>query len=179
MKESMPDALRTMTICFQAGLSLQQTMAIIAKEVSGVIGRRFSQAAMALEAGASISEGLDCLKSTESNDGLSFIAVALDIQHLSGGSLEKVLKASQETLESEIRLERSLKAQTAQAKFSAQIVTLMPFILIALFSLLSPHFIESFFSSTAGILLLVCALGLQACGVFWIRRLLQEGGQRL
>ena len=85
---------------------------------------------------------------------LAFVAVALDVQHQSGGSLAAVLDAARESVESEIDLARSLKEQTAQAQLSARIVTAMPFVLIALFSLMSPGSLSPFFESMAGMALL-------------------------
>ena len=58
-----------------------------------------------------------CIRITLSkrSSELAFIAVALDVQHASGGSLASVLDAARESVEGEIELERSLRVQTAQA----------------------------------------------------------------
>lgn len=109
---------------------------------------------------------------------LAFVAVALDVQHRSGGSLAAVLDAARESVESEIDLARSLKVQTAQAQLSARIVTAMPFVLIALFSLMSPGFLSPFFESMAGMALLAAALVMQVAGVVLVHRMLDAGGRR-
>ena len=70
-------------------------------------------------------------------------------------------------------LERSLHVQTAQARLSARIVSVMPFVLVALFSLVSEGFLEPFFNSAAGVALLLVALSMQAAGVLAVRRMLR------
>jgi tight adherence protein B len=76
-------------------------------------------------------------------------------------------------VESELELARNLKVQTAQARLSSSIVTWMPFILVAIFSFVSPGFLSPFFESLAGIALLVVALLMQAAGVFSVRHMLK------
>ena len=104
---------------------------------------------------------------------LAFVAVALDVQHQTGGSISQVLDAARDTVESELELERSLHVQTAQARLSARIVSVMPFVLVALFSLVSEGFLEPFFNSAAGVALLLVVLSMQAAGVLAVRRMLR------
>lgn len=85
----------------------------------------------------------------------------------------QILEITRQSVADEIELKRTLKTQTAQAKLSAQIVTIMPFALVGLFSLLSPGFLDPFFESALGIALLLIALGMQALGILLVRRLLK------
>lgn len=172
MREQVPEALRSMSVCFQAGLSLEQVFAQVAMELGGPLGSLFSRAARSLETGGSTEEALSALREQESLTELSFVAVALDVQHQSGGSMAHVLDVARQSVEEDLELRRSLQVQTAQAKMSAQIVTLMPFILIALFSLMSEGFLNPFFESFLGLGLLVAALLMQAAGVLLVRRML-------
>ena len=160
LRDEIPDALRSLGVCFRAGLSLMQTLEQTASEMKGPLGELFLSAAL-----ADVPE-------------LAFVAVALDVQHRSGGSLAAVLDAARESVESEIDLARSLKVQTAQAQLSARIVTAMPFVLIALFSLMSPGFLSPFFESMAGMALLAAALVMQVAGVVLVHRMLDAGGRR-
>ena len=175
--EGVPSSLRSMSVCFRAGLSLMQTMRQTAQELDGPLGALFERAARELESGASASEALEGFRRHAKVPELAFVAVALDVQHQSGGSLSHVLDVARESLESELELRRSLRVQTAQAKLSARIVTLMPFLLIALFSTMSEGFLDPFFESWAGMGLLLLALGMQAAGVLLVRRMLhvEEG----
>lgn len=172
IREEVPDALRSLGVCFQAGLSLAQTLRQTGSEMKGPLGEIFVAAARTLETGGTSSEALRAFGCASSAPELAFVAVALDVQHQSGGSLASVLEAARESVEGELALARSLKVETAQAQLSARIVTLMPFVLVALFSLISPGFLSPFFASLAGLLLLGCALAMQAAGVLLVRHML-------
>ncbi len=172
VRENVPEALRCMSTCFRAGLSLVQTLRHTAHEVGGALGELFDVAARRLEMGASPTEALSVLRRSQRIPELVFVAVALDVQHQSGGSIVPVLDAARESVEDELNLMRSLQVQTAQAKLSARIVTLMPFVLVALFALISPDFLMPFFTSVAGMGLLLLALGMEVAGVVLVRRML-------
>lgn len=173
MREEIPEAMRAMETCFRSGLSLPQTLAQTAKECPGNLGKLFSVAAKRLELGATPTEALSVMRGNTQVPELAFVSVALDVQHQSGGSIAPVLEAARDSVASELDLLRSLRVQTAQAKLSAGIVTVMPFILVALFSLMSPDFLAPFFQSLIGMGLLALALIMQLSGVLIVRRMLK------
>lgn len=177
-REEVPDAIRSLEMSFRSGHSLSQTLAASAKESSGYLGTLFSIAADRLEMGATPSEALSVMCDNRRVPELSFVAVALSIQHQSGGSIGPVLESALDTVEGELKLVRNLRIQTAQAKLSATIVTIMPFILMALFSMMSPDFLAPFFSSLLGVVLLAIALGMQLAGIMLVRRVLRVDGVR-
>ena len=158
MREAVPDALRSMAVCFRSGQSLLQTM---------------QRAAHLLETGGSTREALSVFQGRNSVPELAFVSVALDVQHQTGGSMERVLDAARETVEGELELTRSLRVQTAQAKLSARIVSVMPIVLVALFSLVSEDFLGPFFSSFAGMALLCIAVAMQVAGIVSVRHMLK------
>lgn len=173
VRESVPDALRSMAVCFRSGLSLLQTMRQVGTEAKGPIGELFLHVAHLIETGGGTREALATFRKGDSVPELSFVAVALDVQHQTGGSLERVLDAARESVESRLELERSLRVQTAQAKLSARIVSVMPLILVVLFSLVSNDFLAPFFSSFTGVVLLVVAVSMQLAGILIVRRMLK------
>uniref|UniRef100_UPI0022E3265D type II secretion system F family protein n=1 Tax=Eggerthella sinensis TaxID=242230 RepID=UPI0022E3265D len=157
MREAVPDALRSMGVCFQSGLSLLQTFQQVASEVQEPLGALFARAAHRLETGESAEQALEVLRGGSTVPELAFVAVALDVQHQAGGSMKQVLDAALDTVENEIELRRSLRVQTAQAKLSARVVSVLPFVLIAVFSLVSEGFLAPFFASPLGLALLALA----------------------
>ena len=177
VREEVPEALRSMGVCFRSGLSLLQTLKQVAHELDGSLGALFDTAARRLEMGATTTEALAVFDSARQVPELTFVAVALDAQHQSGGSIAAVLESTQESVESELELRRSLRVQTAQAKLSARIVTIMPFLLVALFSLMSPGFLEPFFTSLPGMALLALALGMQLAGTLVVHRMLKTNAE--
>ena len=62
LREGIPDALRSMAVCFQAGLSLLQTFQQVASEVQGPLGTLFARAAHQLETGEGAGRALEVLR---------------------------------------------------------------------------------------------------------------------
>lgn len=175
-REEIPVVLELMTTCFGAGLTLLQTFQQIAHEVGGQLGKVFAQGAHVLETGGSVSSALDLLRKRSDITELTFVVAALEVQHQNGGALTSVLSTAAESIKNELALKRTLRVQTAQAKLSARVVIVMPFVLIAIFSLVSPNFMTPFFSSVAGYFLLAIAILMEAAGIVLVRRSLAIGG---
>ena len=173
IQESIPDVLRSITTCFNAGLSLEQTLKQIAGDSQGACKDIFQESSAHLLAGGTASEALELLRKNSLTDELSFVSVALEIQHVSGGSIKQVLDCATLAAENQIELRRKLQVQTAQAQLSAKVVTLMPFVLITLFSLISEDFLAPFFASPVGIGLFALAIVMEIVGVLIVRSTLQ------
>ena len=175
-RDAVPEALESMSACFATGFTLLQTMQQVAHDVEGPLGEAFGRSAHILETGGGAREALGELRTGDHATELAFVAVALDVQHQSGGAMRQVLDAAADTVKGELALRRSLRVQTAQAKLSARVVALMPLVLVAAFSLISPDFLSPFFESALGYLLLGAAIAMQVAGVLLVRRALAVDG---
>lgn len=176
VRQEVPDALELMNACFGSGFTLLQTFQQVSCDVQGPLGKLFGRSAHCLETGGSVPEALAILRRDASISELGFVIAALDIQHQSGGALGPVLASASKSVKEELALRRSLQVQTAQARLSARVVTVMPFILIAIFCVVSPDFLQPFFSGPAGYGLLAMALLMQAAGVLLVHRALSVEG---
>lgn len=173
IQESIPDVLRSINTCFSAGLSLEQTLKQIAGDSQGACNEIFQESSAHLLAGGTAPEALELLRKNSLTSELSFVSVALEIQHISGGSVRQVLECATLAAENQIELRRKLQVQTAQAQLSAKVVTLMPFVLIALFSLISKDFLAPFFASPIGLVLFALAIAMEVIGVLIVRTTLK------
>ena len=174
MREQVPDAIQCMANCSASGFSLMQTFEQAEKECSGPLGKTFALAHRRMKLGSSIDEALDVFDSVKSVPELKFISIAFRVQHVAGGPISEVLECARDSVLSELELARTLRIQTTQAKMSATIVTLMPFVLLALFSFMSPGFLMPFFSSFIGVVIFGIAFFMQATGVLLVRKTLAK-----
>jgi tight adherence protein B len=170
--EQIPDALRSLGICFNAGYSLQQAFEQTAQDTSEPLGAELRQASFDVCAGRSIEEALTALERRTKAADLRFVVVALEIQHRTGGSLQELLENAADAVLASADLRRQLAVQTAQARLSAKVVTILPLVLVAVLSLAMEGYLQTFFSSSEGLALLFVALGLEAAGVLAVRRIL-------
>lgn len=170
--EQIPDALRSFGICFNAGYSLQQAFEQAALDTPAPLGMELRQASFDVNAGRSIGEALAALEMRTQASDLRFAVVALEIQHRTGGSLQELLENAAEAVVASCDLRRQLGVQTAQARLSAKVVTILPLVLVAVLSLAMDGYLNTFFSSPAGLGILFIALGMEAIGVLAIRKIL-------
>jgi tight adherence protein B len=150
-----------MSACFRSGYSLLQTFKHLAMEAKGPLCPLFQRAASDLETGRTASDALRHLREESTLREFAFLTAALEIQHQTGGSMQSIIDSACDSVEGELALRRSLRVQTAQAKLSARVVAVMPLILIAAFSLISPDFLSPFFESVFGYVLLGIAIAMQ------------------
>ena len=172
IRNSIPDTLRSMSSCFGAGYTVFQTFDQISKESKGSIKKLFLKSSHILQTGGSVSQSLLVLKKAKEAPELSFVAVALDVQHQTGGSMKPVIESAKDMVESKLELMRMLQVQTAQAKLSSRIVIIMPFALIAIFSIVSPGFLNPFFSSFLGFFMLAIAILMETAGIIIVKKML-------
>ncbi len=173
LREELPSAIQAMNACFCIGYSLPQIFEQVAQDLEGPLKQVFQKSAAVVGAGGTVEEALEVLKSQTHEPELFFLATALEIQHRTGSSLSQVLEVVRQSVDDQLELKRLLQTQTAQAKLSAQIVTIMPFLIIGVFSLISEGFLEPFFTSAVGIILLAIAIAMQAGGILLVRKLLK------
>jgi tight adherence protein B len=170
--DQIPDALRSLGICFNAGYSLQQAFEQTACDTPEPLGTELRQANFDVCAGKSIEEALGALEKRTRATDLRFAIVALEIQHRTGGSLQDLLEDAADAVLASADLRRQLAVQTAQARLSAKVVTVLPLLLVAALSVAMDGYLQTFFSSAAGLFILVLALGMEAIGVLLIRKIL-------
>ena len=155
-----------------AGLSLPQTFSEVAQQIDQPARSLFARVSRDLDLGYSMNEALEHFKQVAELPELSFVAMALDVQYACGGSAAPVLRSAEESISRDLDLRRSLRVQTAQAKLSAQIVSVMPFALVFVISAVDPAFLHPFFSSAQGAVLLLMAIAMLGGGVLLVRRML-------
>jgi tight adherence protein B len=173
--EQIPDVLRALGICFSAGFSLQQAFEQVANDTEQPLGDELKQTSYDINAGKSVEEALSDLEARTNAEDLSFAIIALEIQHRTGGSLHDLLENAADAVVSSADLRRQLGVQTAQARMSAKVVTLLPLVLVAALSLAMDGYLSMFFSSTEGLMILVVAIGMEIIGITMIRKILGVG----
>lgn len=173
LRDQVPDALRCMEACLHAGLSLPQAFAEVAAEVPSPAKESFAQVSHDLEMGYSMDEALVRFHRLSGLPELGFVAMALDVQYACGGSATPILRSAEESISRGLELRRSLRVQTAQGRLSAQVVTIMPFCLLAILSVISPGFLDPFFADVQGFTVFALAIAMQVLGVLMVRAMLK------
>lgn len=172
LRQAMPEMLRLLCIALDAGSSLVKALEYAADNCDEPLASELSRAVWDVKSGQGFDEAMRKLRSRTGGSEFSYLAVAMEVQHRSGGSLSTVLDAVSSSLQKSAELEEELRTQTAQGRLSARVVALMPFAILGVLMLFSPGYLGSFFASPLGVLMLAFALVLELAGILLVRRVL-------
>ena len=93
------------------------------------------------------------------------------VQQQVGGNLSEILDTLAETIRERQKIIRTVKTLSAQGKMSGIVVGIIPLVLLATFSVMSPEYVAPMFKTTLGHIILFFAATLQIIGFLVIRKL--------
>ena len=99
------------------------------------------------------------------------------LQRDAGGDLAALLRELAGSLEAAARVERDARAATAQARFTARLVLLLPAGAALLTELAAPGFLLGLFADPLPAALVAVSAALQLAGLIAIRRLARPVGE--
>ncbi len=169
MRSQIPDALTALGVALGSGYALPQAFSYTAAHTPPPLSRELERVVWDIDAGRSIDEALDGLQRRANAPELRYVAVAMEVQHHSGGSLREIIACAVQGVRGSFDLERSLQVQTAQARLSARVVGLLPIGLLGVLALAAPGYLESFLDSPMGLGMLAVAIVLDVVGLLIIR----------
>ena len=172
LEQGMPEVLRLLCTALESGSSLVMALRYAADNCSEPLAGELKRTVWDLEAGQGFDEALEKLRQRTGGSEFAYLAVAMEIQHQSGGSLTDTLESVAGLLQQTAELKDDLRTKTAQGRLSSRIVTIMPFALLAILSVFSPGYLTGFLSSPLGVCLFVLALLFEAAGIVLVRRAL-------
>jgi tight adherence protein B len=130
----LPDTVALLASTVRAGHSLLQGFEQVAHESIEPTREAMQQVVREMGVGASQDEALDRMAERFPSEDLDLIVTAINVQHQVGGSLSEILDDMALTLRERARIEGDIRALTAQQRYSAYILALLPvFVAVALY----------------------------------------------
>ena len=172
LQKGMPEVLRLLCIALESGSSLVMALRYAADNCDEPLASELKRTVWDLEAGQGFDEALEKLRARTGGSEFAYLAVAMEIQHQSGGSLTNILESVSTLLQQSAELKEDLHTKTAQGRLSSRIVALMPFALLGILSIFSPSYLVEFLASPLGVCLFALAILLEVVGVLLVRRAL-------
>ncbi len=167
------DSLTIMSNCLRSGLSLQQAMVSISKEMPEPISKEFSRVLREIKYGSTIEDALNGLVDRIKSKDLELMVSAILIQRQVGGNLSEILNNISSTILSRIKVQNDIKVMTATGRVSGIIIGLLPLGVGLILMVLNPEYFQVFFETQLGIgLLVLCAL-MEGIGFFCISKIIK------
>lgn len=173
IEDQMADAMVALASAIKAGLSLAQSLEILAQQSPRPISQEFQQLVGEYQLGKPLERCLDEARARLRSENFALFAAAMQASRESGGKLNETVERIAISVREMQRLERKIQADTSQARTSAVYMALVPFAILALYYfILDPINTERLFTTVFGQTLLCVALLFNIVAYLWARRIL-------
>jgi tight adherence protein B len=170
-ESQLSDALMLACSSLKSGLSFNQAMESIARDMDAPISTEFEIVLKELNMGYSMDEAMDNLAKRIKSTYVSLMVSAVLVQRQTGGNLSQILENISDTIKAKLKLKKQLKSSTSGGKMTGIIVGAMPFLLLILFIAVNPDVYQCVLTETRGHILLVVAIGLDLCAFAAIKKI--------
>jgi tight adherence protein B len=102
---------------------------------------------------------------------LKFFALSVIIQRQSGGNLAEILEKISSLIRERFMLHGKVRALTGEARASAVVLALLPFLMAAAIYYLNPTYLEILFRHPVGQLMLFVACVMMVVGMLVMKRM--------
>lgn len=159
MNSQLPEICRILANSTRSGMTLTQGIGVAAQELNEPAREEFQRLYGELQLGVNFNRALRNLqKRVPSREYQLFIASLL-IQKQAGGNIHAVLDEMGHTLEERKLLLQEIKTMTAEQRFVAYIIPVMPVFLLLVMNSMNEGFIDPLFSGIGLILLALFLFG--------------------
>ncbi|WP_374076737.1 type II secretion system F family protein [Bdellovibrio bacteriovorus] len=169
--DQMVDGLTIMANGIKAGSNPQESMKRVVEIMGNPISQEFSQVLYQMQVGDSFESALNDLGQRIPRPDVQMFVTSINILKETGGNLAETFQTIVTVIRERQKVEKKIQALTAQGLMQGIIVTMIPFILMAVFMVIDPGFIKPMFNTTLGLVLLFMMLGLQIIGGIVIKKL--------
>lgn len=170
----LPDFLDAVTRILSAGNTLEEALGQAARESPDPIRPLFISIGRQVRLGASVEEVMREAAEVHRLRDLQVIALAASINRRYGGSLRTIFRSLIQAIRSRESAQRELRALTAETRFSAMVLGLIPVGLTLYILLQNPQYYADMWADASGRATLIFSVVLQVSGIFVIWRMMRS-----
>ena len=171
--DQMVEALTIMCNSLKVGLSLGQAMERVIKGYPGPLAKEFGLVLNKMQLGQSLEESLEEMAERVQRTEIDMLVSTVNILKETGGNLAETFFVMSETVRERQKMEKKIKALTAQGMMQAKIISVLPFLLIGIFYVMDKSYIAPLLFKPLGWLCLAVVLILVLIGGFLMRKMVE------
>jgi tight adherence protein B len=139
-EEQLPDAIDILVRSLKAGHAIPVAIHTVARQMADPLGGEFAITAGELTYGLDLETALVNLRSRVGQIDLGLVVLAVSIQSKMGGNLAEILSNLSRVIRGRFRLRRKAKALSAEGRFSAVALSIIPIMLFGILSIIAPTY---------------------------------------
>ena len=171
--DQMVEALTIMCNSLKVGLSLGQSMDRVIKNYPGPLAKEFSLVLNKMQLGQSLEESLEEMAKRVDRPEIDMLVSTVNILKETGGNLAETFFVMAETVRERQKMEKKIKALTASGLMQAKIISVLPFLLIAIFYVMDRNYISPLLFKPLGWLCLFVVLVLVLIGGYVMKKMVE------
>ncbi len=171
VETQLPEALDFISRALVAGHALPMSLELLADEVEAPLSTELRKTVDEYNLGLSMQKSLENLSDRVPSVDLQFFASAILTQSRTGGSLHEVLDNLAETIRERETLKGQVRAMTANGRMSAMVLSVPPFFVAGVMTIMNPGYLLILWNHPVGRLLVFGGLISQVAAFFVIRKI--------
>lgn len=170
-ERQLGDALMVIANGLRAGFSFPQALDNVARDLADPIGSEFRSVSRELRLGSDIEAPLTRVATRMNSYDMKLLATAVVVQRQVGGNLAEILDTISKTIRERLSIKRSVRTLTAQGRISGQIIGFLPIVLLIILSVINPSYMQPFFTTSYGYIMLFIGAVMEVIGFLAIRKI--------
>lgn len=172
IEEQLPDVVDVIIRALRAGHPFIEAIRLVSTEMPSPVKEEFQTTFNEINYGGDVRSALLGLLQRVPSVLIMALITAVLVQRESGGNLAEVLEKIASVIRGRFRFQRRVRTLSAEGRISAWVLTMTPFVLFVLISLVNPDYMPMLTESPRGGDIVLTALVLIVIGVFWIKKIL-------
>ncbi|MGH6892695.1 MAG: type II secretion system F family protein [Dongiaceae bacterium] len=140
MVRQLPDAIDIIVRSLRAGHPVPTAIAMVAREMKDPVGTEFGLVVDEMTYGLNLDDAMSNMARRVGVGDLRFLVVAVMIQMQVGGNLAEVLAGLSRVIRERGKMRAKIRALSAEGRFSAVLLTILPFALIGVINFVRPEY---------------------------------------
>jgi tight adherence protein B len=170
--DQMVDGTTILANGIRAGLSVTNAMDRVAKNLKNPIAQEFRLVLAQNQLGRPIEECLNELGERIPRQDVQMFVTAVNILKETGGNMAETFQTINFTIRERQKIEKKIEALTAQGIMQGIIISLVPFLILAIFYFIDPNYIKPMFTTAFGWGFLLLVFTLIGLGAFFIKKII-------
>ena len=172
--EQIPDTLSMIIRAIRAGLPVIEALRSVGNDAPPPTAQEFARLNNDLAVGISLEDALLSLGSRTGLQEYRFFSVTLTLQAQTGGNLAETLENLADVVRKRVALRARALALAAEAKMTANVLIVLPFITCIALAFMAPDYLMVLFTKPQGRVMLMFAVGLLISGIVAMRTIIRR-----
>lgn len=138
--KQLPDALDLMSRGLRVGHPINTTLISVAEEMPDPIGTEFGLIVSQVTYGDELVDAMADMAERIDDEDVRYLAIAIAMQHGSGGDLARVLSTLARVIRARMKLRRKVRAISSEGRLTAYILSALPVAIAATMTILTPSY---------------------------------------